>query len=66
MPDISMCNGQDCPLKDSCFRHIATPSMFMQSYFAESPFNKEKNKCDYYWEVKSKEQLEADEKANDF
>ena len=47
MPDICMCEGIECPLKDSCYRCTATPSEFMQSYFMTPPY-KEEN-CEYYW-----------------
>jgi hypothetical protein len=45
-----MCSGQDCPKKDSCFRHIAEPNKFRQSYFLGSPMDNDK--CNHYWEVK--------------
>ena len=45
MPDITMCNGDGCPLKRMCFRHNAKPSQ-RQSYFMESPYDGEK--CDQY------------------
>lgn len=54
MPDISMCQGKDCPLKEECYRYKATPSKFMQSYFGEPPYDKKKKECDYYWPVKPK------------
>lgn len=47
MPDITMCSGKDCPIKDSCYRHTATPSKFMQSFFLAPPY--EDGKCDYHW-----------------
>jgi len=31
MPDISMCQNETCPLRDKCFRFMATPSRY-QSY----------------------------------
>ena len=49
MPDITMCEGKDCPLKETCYRYTAKPSEFRQSYFAEVPFNKEEKKCDHFW-----------------
>lgn len=49
MPDITMCNGGDCPRKKDCYRHVATPSRF-QSYFAKPPFSAEDG-CDYYTPV---------------
>jgi hypothetical protein len=48
MPDITMCNGVGCEIKEICYRYKATPSEFMQSYFFTTP-NKGLNYCDYYW-----------------
>lgn len=44
MPDISMCEGKDCPIKEKCYRFKATPSRYGQSYFMESPYKD--GKCD--------------------
>ncbi len=52
MPDMSMCKGTDCPLKDTCYRYKAIASEFRQSYFFDLPYNKEEEKCDYYWPTK--------------
>ena len=46
MPDISMCKGKDCPLKETCYRYTAESSDY-QSYFTEVPF--ENDKCEFYW-----------------
>jgi len=52
MPDITMCKGQNCPLKENCYRYKAKPSLY-QSYFMEAPFKN--RECNHYWEiVKSK------------
>ena len=48
MPDISMCNGEGCPRKETCYRFTAKPSEFMQSYFMNAPI-KEDDECEYYW-----------------
>tara|TARA_R110000868_G_scaffold99064_1_gene272786 strand:- start:1138 stop:1329 length:192 start_codon:yes stop_codon:yes gene_type:complete len=45
-PDIEMCKGTNCPLKESCHRYTAKPND-NQSWFVEPPF--EDNKCDMYW-----------------
>jgi hypothetical protein len=46
MPDITMCKGEGCESKFTCYRFTAKPSEFMQSYFAERP---DKNGgCEYY------------------
>jgi hypothetical protein len=63
MPDISMCMGNDCPLKESCYRYKAEPCDY-QSYFMESPYKNEK--CDHYWEmeVSSKKSKKLDKKSS--
>lgn len=55
MPDICMCEGGDCSLKESCLRYIIRPSEFMQSYFVNPPYQEKdgKQNCEYYWEVKT-------------
>ena len=49
MPDITMCMGGDCPLKETCYRYKAKPSEY-QYYFLEPPFKDEN--CDHYWDMK--------------
>lgn len=48
MPDITMCKGGDCPLKENCYRYLAEPCEY-QSYFMEAPFDN--SKCEHYWEI---------------
>ena len=50
MPDIAMCWGDNCPIKETCYRCTATPSKWRQSYFAETPI-KEDNTCDHFMEI---------------
>ena len=50
MPDISMCKGGSCELKDNCYRYKATPSDY-QSWFANPPFESI-FECDYFWDMK--------------
>lgn len=61
-PDISMCEGIDCPLKETCYRYLATPS-YWQSY---SNFYEyiENGKCEHYWECESKSTLKRLDIAN--
>ena len=56
MPDICMCSGRDCPLSNTCYRFLATPTPIMQSFFGKPPYDKEKKECDYYWEDNSVKQ----------
>ena len=48
MPDIAMCSGKDCPLKDSCYRYTSKPS-YLQSYFSNIPYKD--GECDEYWPI---------------
>jgi hypothetical protein len=47
MPDITMCKGEGCEIKSTCYRFTAKPSEFMQSYFAETP--NINGGCEYYY-----------------
>ena len=46
MPDITMCSGERCPLKQICYRHTAKPSNY-QSYFVKAPVLG--GTCEYFW-----------------
>ena len=48
MPDISMCSGKGCELKNRCYRFTAKQS-YMQSFFGTPP-NRKPYKCVYFWE----------------
>ena len=50
MLDISMCKGENCPIRDSCYRFTAIPDRF-QSYGAFEEFLVD-GQCPWYWEVK--------------
>lgn len=56
MPDISMCSGEGCEKRKSCYRFKAKANEFRQAYFSTPPFDKESKVCEYYWldEVKKK------------
>lgn len=47
MADITMCTGDGCPLKESCYRFTSIASEYRQSYFFTPPF--ENNTCEMYW-----------------
>ena len=55
MPDLDMCKGGDCPMKDKCYRFTATPSEHRQYYFLTPPIVD--GKCDSYIEAWSKSQI---------
>ena len=56
MPDITCCPKENskneentCPLRDNCYRYTVMPDRYMQSYFADPPYDKEKKACKYHW-----------------
>ena len=50
MPDISMCRDEDCPVRHTCYRYVATPTPQWQCYF--QPPRKLPNRGGaYYWPV---------------
>lgn len=55
MPDISMCNGEGCPVKDTCYRHTAKAKEHGQSWF--DPVRNADGACDSYIEAVSQSQV---------
>lgn len=53
MPDISMCSGDNCPIKAECFRFTAVPSEYVQAYFTAVPYD-EKTGCEFFWDNKDR------------
>jgi len=53
MPDITMCSGKGCTIKDTCYRFTATPYPEWQSRFETPPFRKD-GTCGSYWKTKGK------------
>ena len=50
MPDISMCNNEECVQKLNCYRYRAVPNEYSQSYILLTGA-KEKKDCDHFWEI---------------
>lgn len=46
MPDITMCDSDACPQSSKCYRYMAVPNRYRQSYahFYRGP----ELKCDYF------------------
>jgi len=44
MPDLVMCSGSECPIKNNCYRHRAVSNL-AQPYFLYVPFNAETQTC---------------------
>jgi hypothetical protein len=47
MADITMCSGEGCSVKESCYRFKAPVNEFRQAYFMGVPGKDET--CNYYW-----------------
>lgn len=58
MPDITMCKGEECPLKWNCYRHNAKHSPLYQSFFIGTPYDKEKQNCKYFWQDERTEKIQ--------
>lgn len=58
MPDITMCEGTSCPLRENCYRKRAVPTPNWQSYFASAPVDKEGN-CTYFWKIDKYDRLQT-------
>lgn len=46
MPDITMCENNDCPLNNKCFRYLAKPDRY-QAYSCFL-YN---DGCEYFWDI---------------
>jgi hypothetical protein len=60
MPDITMCKGDGCKSKHTCYRYKAKPSDYMQSYFLVTPIKD--NGCEYYINNEIKEKTKGYDK----
>lgn len=52
MPDITMCKGEGCELREFCYRFKAEPSKYRQSYFMNPPIDNDV--CNHFWDMRSK------------
>lgn len=56
MPDITKCNGINCPIKENCYRFISKPSKYIQGYFLNDNVGKIENNvfsCEFFFGDKS-------------
>jgi hypothetical protein len=49
MPDITMCSGKNCPLRESCYRYTAPIAGYKQAIWIVAPYDSTLKKCDHYW-----------------
>ena len=55
MADITMCKGNYCEIRETCYRYKAEPTPRWQSYFTKPPSSTSYD-CEYYWEINHTEQ----------
>ena len=53
MADITMCRDSKCPQRNNCYRYLAIPNPYRQSYFVESP--KKMDGCPYFMKATEEE-----------
>ena len=51
MADISMCEGNGCPLKEECYRFTAPKNEHWQAVFVFVPYNEELKECDMFYPI---------------
>ena len=49
MPDITMCKDTKCFQNELCYRYVALPNKYRQSYFVSSP--KKMDGCPMFWPI---------------
>jgi len=59
MPDITMCKGEGCELREGCYRCKAKPGPFAQSYFIAPPIDD--GECEYFDPVRVGDNLHGSE-----
>lgn len=53
VPDIAMCQNQDCPSRNECWRFRAVPS-YRQSYGTWFKPADGKDRCDDFWPIEDR------------
>ena len=49
MADITMCRGENCDIREKCYRYTAPVNKYWQAVFAETPTE---NPCKHFWDNK--------------
>jgi hypothetical protein len=49
MPDIAMCQDHDCPMRTQCYRYVAKPNEYWQTY-ADFQRPKDAERCENFIE----------------
>jgi len=51
MSEICKCEGENCPLKEKCYRFTSAPDLY-QDYLIKAPYNIETQKCDLFLQLR--------------
>ena len=62
MVDISMCSAEKCKRKNTCYRYLATPDTYRQSYIVVADVDD----CQMYWECPSRSMRKRLDIQNEF
>ncbi|MCP4129458.1 MAG: hypothetical protein GY754_00440 [bacterium] len=57
---ISRCNGMNCPLSDTCYRHILSEGLRDDTWF-QALYSPIHHDCRNYWPVREPEDHSAEE-----
>lgn len=61
MPDIAMCMNSNCPSRMKCYRYMAEPNPYRQSYGDFKPFITHKDRCEYFTPIRKDDRITAKE-----
>jgi hypothetical protein len=56
--DVTMCSGDDCPLRARCYRAVAV-ACARQDWLARAPFDAARGECSWFWDVAAVAPTEA-------
>jgi len=51
MSEICKCPGENCPIKEKCYRFTRLPDIY-QNYLIKEPYNTETQKCDVFLQLR--------------
>jgi hypothetical protein len=57
MPDIAMCQNEQCPSRWDCHRYMVLPNAHLQQYTDFQP-DEGQDHCASYWPLSKRERLE--------
>lgn len=55
MPDISMCQSEECPSRKECYRHEAEPDELTQCYADFESLREGADRCDRFVSIRERE-----------